>query len=531
MKEPIFPPSSSPSPSLPLISCVMVTRGRADFVRQSIAYFLAQDYPRLELVIVYEEPGDLPRPMPELPPGAPPVRCRQVMAGMRLGSKRNVGVAEAHGELIAQWDDDDWYATSRVRLQAAPILAGTADVTALRVHRFFEMEAWKLWTCSRALHARMFAEDVAGGTLVYRRELWGREARYPATNLREDADFLLATLRGGARLHRLDDDLFVYVRHGANTWAFASGTFMTPADWQELGEPSWPEDVLAFYRAQGRGRRAGTELGASSRSAPSPPSDPSHPSPPSVPSHAAPRGRASRPGRELPRVACIMPTGDRPELALRAARHFLRQRYPHRQLLVVDDGERPIGPLLPQDDRIRTLRLERKLPLGTKRNLACEATDAEVIIHWDDDDWMAPGWIDAQVHALRDHDADVTGLGNVIFYSPVARRAWRYVYPSSGRPWVHGATLCYTRAVWLRNPFPPVTVGEDLRFLWSGSTHRIVPHERSDLFVSYVHAANTSPKRFISSRWQACPVEVVDRLMLAHDDADPAPLSPSHPCP
>lgn len=221
-----------------------------------------------------------------------------------------------------------------------------------------------------------------------------------------------------------------------------------------------------------------------------------------------------------------MPTFDRPELANRAVRHFLRQSYPNRQLIVVDDGVRPLAPHLPADERIRYLRLERRMPLGAKRNYACANTAAEIIVHWDDDDWMAPGWIDAQVHALTTTGADATGLSQVYFYAPVERRAWRYVYPTHGKPWVHGATLCYTRSFWARNPFPPVTVGEDLRFLWNGSSQRIVPHEQSELFVAYVHAGNTSPKRFISSRWQALAVEHVDRLMVRHGEPDPSPPPP-----
>lgn len=491
----------------PLVSCVMVTCGRAAFVRQSIAYFLAQDYPRLELVIVYEDERDLPDPLPapsSAAANAPVIRRRRVVPGLRLGAKRNVGVAEAAGQIIAQWDDDDWYAPSRISRQVAPILAGEADITALRVHRFFELDAWQLWTCTPALHARMFVEDVAGGTLVYRRELWSRDVRYPASNLREDADFLLAATGAGARLARLaDHDLFIYVRHGANTWSFTSGVFMAPDDWRQLGAPSWPSDVEEFYRGQ---RRASDERERKRRAA-------------TEPGTPAGRTRAARAGLASPRVACIMPTGDRPELARRAIRHFSRQSYPHRELIIVDDGSRPLGPLVPDDERIRYLKLGGKLPLGTKRNLACEASDAEVIVHWDDDDWMAPGWIEAQVRALRELDADATGLGQVYFYAPVERRAWRYLYPSHGKPWVHGATLCYTRSFWQRNPFQPVTVGEDLRFLWSGSAQRILPHDRSDLFVAYVHAGNTSPKRFISTRWQPCPVDVVDRLMAKHGDA------------
>jgi O-antigen biosynthesis protein len=231
-------------PSEPLVTCVMVTRGRPAFVRQSIAYFRAQDYPHRELVIVHEDEADLPDPMP----GDPRVRCLRVAPGSTVGAKRDAGAGEARGELIAHWDDDDWYAPARLRCQVAPILAGAADITGLRAHRFFELDAWRLWTCSRALHARMFIEDVAAGTLVYRRALWGRPARYPATNLREDADFLVAAMRAGARLERLEEDLFVYVRHGGNTWRFVTGELLMPEHWREIGEPAWPPEVDAFYR-------------------------------------------------------------------------------------------------------------------------------------------------------------------------------------------------------------------------------------------------------------------------------------------
>lgn len=472
-----------------LVSCVMVTRGRAGFVRQAITYFQAQDYPDRELVIVYEDAADLPDPMPS----DPRVRCVRVTAGLTVGAKRNLGVREARGPIIAQWDDDDWYAPARLRQQVAPIRCGTADITGLRAHWFFELEAWKLWRCSPALHARMFLEDIAGGTLVYRRAIWGHPARYPASNLREDADFLVAAMHAGARLERLAaEDLFVYIRHGSNTWRFASGEFLLPAGWQQVEDsawPSWSTETYAFYREQARPRRT----------SPAP-------------------ARAPSLGKNLPRVTCIMPTSDRPEMVPRAVRHFLRQSYQRRQLVVIDDGKRPVGSLLPTDDRIRYVRLDSKLPLGSKRNLACEATDADVIVHWDDDDWMAPGWIEAQVRSLLDNHADVTGLSQVLFYAPVERRAWRYTYPEHGKPWVHGATLCYTREFWRRNPFLPITVGEDLRFLWNGGQPRIAPHDHSDLFIAYVHAGNTSPKRFISTRWQASPVEVVDRLMLRASD-------------
>src|SRR5215475_12372109 len=100
-------------------------------------------------------------------------------------------------------------------------------------------------------------------------------------------------------------------------------------------------------------------------------------------------------------VSCIMPTRDRRPFVGQAVEQFLAQDYPDRELIVVDDGEDPIGDLLPADPRIRLLRLDRRMTIGAKRNLACEAATGDIVVHWDDDDWMA-GWrLTYQVTALE----------------------------------------------------------------------------------------------------------------------------------
>ena len=45
---------------MPRVSCVVATRARPEFLRQSIRYFQAQDYPERDLIIVYEDDRDLP---------------------------------------------------------------------------------------------------------------------------------------------------------------------------------------------------------------------------------------------------------------------------------------------------------------------------------------------------------------------------------------------------------------------------------------------------------------------------------------
>ena len=93
---------------------------------------------------------------------------------------------------------------------------------------------------------------------------------------------------------------------------------------------------------------------------------------------------------EAPLISCIMPTHNRRPFVGQAIYYFLRQDYPEKELLILDDGEDAVADLVPRDERIRYVRLEQRQSIGAKRNHACELAKGQFIAHWDDDDWMAP---------------------------------------------------------------------------------------------------------------------------------------------
>ena len=204
-----------------------------------------------------------------------------------------------------------------------------------------------------------------------------------------------------------------------------------------------------------------------------------------------------------PLVTCVMPTRNRRRFVPLAIDCFLRQDYSNAELLVADDGSDAVEDLLPRDRRVRYLRLDPMRSIGTKRNVACAAADGDIIVHWDDDDWSAAWRVSYQVESLLGSGADICGLGRILFFDPVADRAWEYVYPEGGRPWVHGATLAYRASFWRLNPFPDIPVGEDTRFVWTERGQRIDVLQRRDFFVGTIHAANTSPKQTMGERWRA----------------------------
>lgn len=214
-----------------------------------------------------------------------------------------------------------------------------------------------------------------------------------------------------------------------------------------------------------------------------------------------------------PLVSCIMPTCNRRPFVAQAIRYFLRQGYPDRELIVVDDGEDSVVDLIPDDPRIRYRHLDRRLSLGAKRNIACRMSRGELIAHWDDDDWMAPHRLETQVARLLRHNADVCGLHELLYYSIEAGRAWAYRYDTPERPWLAGGTLLYRRSVWGEHPFQEINIGEDAAWVRSVSDGRLLAIDDADFYVALIHSGNTATKNHTDRRWQQRPLDDVRRLL------------------
>jgi hypothetical protein len=222
--------------------------------------------------------------------------------------------------------------------------------------------------------------------------------------------------------------------------------------------------------------------------------------------------------REQPLVSCIMPTADRRAFVPHAIGQFLRQDYPNRELVVLDDGADSIADLIPPDDRVRYVRLPHRMTMGAKHNLACEAARGEVIVHWDDDDCHADRRLSYQVNdLLRRHPYTLCGLARLYFYEPSTGRAWQYAYPAGSRPWVSGATFCYYKSFWEQHRFPDMNEGADTVFVWSLQGVDVVAHPDHTFYVAIVHANNTSPKKTDDPLWQPVPGSEVQRLMSDED--------------
>lgn len=210
-----------------------------------------------------------------------------------------------------------------------------------------------------------------------------------------------------------------------------------------------------------------------------------------------------------------MPTADRPAFAARAIGYFLRQDYPRKELIVVDDGQHAIAAVLPEDPAIRYIRLEPRSSVGAKRNIACASAAGDFIAHWDDDDWHAPHRLCLQVQELERREAAMCGITTLLFYDCLRGRGWQYSYPHVTDAWVAGSTLFYRRDLWDGNRFRDQDVAEDAHFVAAAGRARIAVLSDFTFHVGLIHDGNVSPKQPGGPWWRAYPLEQLERLLGA----------------
>jgi len=208
-----------------------------------------------------------------------------------------------------------------------------------------------------------------------------------------------------------------------------------------------------------------------------------------------------------------MPTYNRRAFVPDAIRYFLRQDYPFKELIIIDDGTDNISDLVPVHENIRYYRLEKKITLGAKLNLACTYAKGDIIADWDDDDWYAERRLSYQVSAMRQKGIELCGINHLLYLSLKDSNAYQYIYPPGKKVWLSGSTLCFTRDLWKSNAFADINVGMDGLFVWATAPDKIRVLEDHSFAVLMIHDNNVSPKKTSGGYWQAYPPENLRQIM------------------
>jgi glycosyltransferase involved in cell wall biosynthesis len=158
----------------------MPTWNRRSFIPAAVDCFLKQSYSPRELVIL----DDGEEPIEDLLPADP--RIRYIFENRRrvTGEKRNRVCELAQGEVLCHWDDDDWSAEDRIKVQVEILQASGKLATG-----FGRLLFWNV-TERRALIWKASTPGyVCGTTLCYTRELF-QVRKFRPVHKASDNDFV-----------------------------------------------------------------------------------------------------------------------------------------------------------------------------------------------------------------------------------------------------------------------------------------------------------------------------------------------------
>jgi glycosyltransferase involved in cell wall biosynthesis len=222
--RPVMQSGSGPfgSGGAPLISCLLVTLPvpeRLPLLQRSIADYRRQTWHNRELVIVSN--GGDPDSRAAITAcvnglAQADIRLVEVPGALRLGALRNISIAEARGEVVCQWDDDDRYHPERLARQVEAMRADSGRANLLQeVMQYFVADGLLFCTNWHGTDSR----GKPGSLMCLRAESIAYDNSGPGSAFGEDrlvvqqllADGRLGVLAGAPHL-------FIYVVHGHNSW-------------------------------------------------------------------------------------------------------------------------------------------------------------------------------------------------------------------------------------------------------------------------------------------------------------------------
>lgn len=197
------------------VTCLCLTRNRREWLPEAISCFQAQTYPDKELLIVADAESDIEGLLP------PDAQIRVIVTGhLSIGEKRNLGCANALGEVIVHWDDDDHSEPDRVADQVQRLIDTGKSVVAYHSIKFTDGVNWWQYHGDSS-----FGFDTS---LCYRKSFWEGE-RFNHINDGLEYGFRAVAIRQGQFISTDAGDLMHVSIHPGNT----GPRVMTP------GSSSW----------------------------------------------------------------------------------------------------------------------------------------------------------------------------------------------------------------------------------------------------------------------------------------------------
>lgn len=196
--------------ALPLVSALCCTRERPEQLERALECFMAQTYPRRELVVVHRTDDPATREVLARYAHEPTIVSVLIRPEEQrsLGDLRNRSIEASRGEYFCVWDDDDWYHPERIRLQLAAARDHEQDASLLGHLLIFDRAS------ERAHFSRFRLWEPS---LLARRAAIDERVRYAPLDRAEDTYLVKALVEQRRVIPVIEPSLYIYQVHSQNT--------------------------------------------------------------------------------------------------------------------------------------------------------------------------------------------------------------------------------------------------------------------------------------------------------------------------
>ena len=385
----------------PKISVIVPTRNRASFLPQLLELYRNQTWKNKELLVLDDSERE-DEAFKLLAKNHRDIKYWHRSQKLSIGGKRNALVSESTGEIIAHFDDDDYYAPNYLSWMHGEMKTNHADLVKLAGWFALHQESntlgfWDTTDFKSAHHIFCGTDNISchkgafsandlrsfmtgyGFSYFYKKECWSK-SRFPDRDHGEDSIFVEQLITANKRVQLSQDGSGVclhIIHHGNTSECFPN--YIIPRCLEHKLFPGLPE------------RQKNEE--------------------------------------ELPTVSICTLTHNREEHVRRLQKCVEAQDYPPEKIewLILDDSsEYQHNVTLTSTTRIKIKyqRLKQKMQLGKKRNLAHKLCSHDYIVYMDDDDFYHPERVRHAIERLIQEGKELAGSTSLLIYFLHDRTLW-----------------------------------------------------------------------------------------------------------
>jgi glycosyltransferase involved in cell wall biosynthesis len=196
---------------------------------------------------------------------------------------------------------------------------------------------------------------------------------------------------------------------------------------------------------------------------------------------------------------------------------FLIQCFQHQdyvgevEWIIVDDGTDPIEDLVKDIPQVKYIKLDKKLPLGKKRNLMHEYCSGDILVYMDDDDYYPPTRISHAVQKLQESECLCAGSSMIHVYYAHLHKIIEFGPYSDNH--ATAGTFAFKKELLSTCSYEETeTLAEEAHFL-KGFTIPMVQLDPKHVILVVSHSYNTFDKKTILKQGKETEMMVADWIV------------------